>query len=104
MAQIRSVWNWKQEYLKPYNSIEQIIMSVLHQWFADGLSLDFEWQQDSFRTLLSFLADLNNAVVWMVSARPPITNSSSPLTKPLRIIPGELITISIKITFMFHIF
>ena len=25
-----------------------------------------------FRTLLSILADLNNAVVWMVSASPPL--------------------------------
>ena len=35
---------------------------------ADGLSLEFEWQQVSW-TLLSILAILNNAVVWMVSTR-----------------------------------
>ena len=30
------------------------------------------------RTLLSILAVLNNDVVWMVSTRPPTSNSSSP--------------------------
>ena len=33
------------------------------------------------RTLLSILAVLNNAVVWMVSTRPPTTKSSSPFSK-----------------------
>ena len=35
------------------------------------------------RILLSILADLSIVVIWMVSARPPISNSSNPLTKPL---------------------
>ena len=35
------------------------------------------------RTLLSILADLKNAVVLMVSFRPLISNSSSPLLNPL---------------------
>ena len=30
------------------------------------------------RTLLSILADLNYALVWMVYVRPPISNSSNP--------------------------
>ena len=34
-----------------------------------------------FKTLLSILAGLNNALVWMVSALPPIYNSSVPLPK-----------------------
>ena len=37
------------------------------------------------RTFLSILADLNNAIVWTVVARPPISNSSIPISKPLRI-------------------
>ena len=44
---------------------------------ADGLSLEFEWQQVS-RTLLSILAVLNNAVVWMVSTLPLTSKFSSP--------------------------
>ena len=35
------------------------------------------------RILLSILADLNNAVVWMVSNRYLISNSPSPFTNPL---------------------
>ena len=35
------------------------------------------------RTLLSILAVLDNAVVWMVSTRPPISKSSNPFSNPL---------------------
>ena len=35
------------------------------------------------KTLLSILADLNNAVVWMVTTRALISNSSRPFTNPL---------------------
>ena len=68
---------------------------------VDGLSLESEWQQVSS----SFhLTDFNNVVVWMVSARPPISNSFSPFTKPLGIVPSAPITIGITVTFMFHSF
>ena len=39
------------------------------------------------KTLLSILADLNNAVVWMVSTCSLISKSSSPFINPLRIVP-----------------
>ena len=55
-------------------------------------------------TLLSILVDLYNAVVWMVSARPLISKSSSPFTNPLGIVPLKRITICITVTFMFHSF
>ena len=55
-----------------------------------------------FRTLLSILADLNKALVWIVSTRPLISKSSCPCTKPLVIIPSAPITIGITITSMFH--
>ena len=70
---------------------------------ADGLSQESEGHQVS-RTLLRILVDLNHAVVWMISARPPISNSSSPLTKPLGIILSAPIKTRISITFMFHSF
>ena len=54
------------------------------------------------RTLLSIPADLNNAVVWMVSIRHLISKSSSPCTNPLMTIPRAPITISITVTFMFN--
>ena len=52
-------------------------------------------------TLLSILAELNS-VVWMVSARPPISNSSSPLTNLWEFVPSVEITIAITVTLMFH--
>ena len=41
------------------------------------------------RTLLSILAVLNNAVVWMVSTRPPTSKSSSPFHNPLVNVPNN---------------
>ena len=56
------------------------------------------------RTLLSMLAVLNNAFVWMVSTRPPISKSSSPFNNPLVTVPKAPITIGIIVTLMFHSF
>ena len=53
-------------------------------------------------TLLSVLADLNNAVVWMVSTCPIISKSSSPFNNPLMTVPRAPITIGINVTFMLH--
>ena len=47
------------------------------------------------RTLLSILAVLNNAVVWMVSTRPPTSKSSSPFSNPVVTVPNAPITIGI---------
>ena len=57
-----------------------------------------------YRTLLSILADLNNAVVWMVSIRPVISKSSCPCTNPLMTVPRTPITIGIIVTHMFYSF
>ena len=57
-----------------------------------------------FRTLLRILADLNNAVVWMVSIHPVISKSSSPFNNPLVTVLRVQIKIGIIVTFMFHIF
>ena len=56
------------------------------------------------RTLLPILAVLNNAVVWMVSTRPPTSKSSSPFSNPLVTLPKAPITIGTIVTFMFHSF
>ena len=66
-------------------------------------SLSDKFSQVS-RTLLSILADINNAVIWMVSTRPVISKSSSPCTNPLVTVPRAQITIGIIINFMFHRF
>ena len=54
------------------------------------------------RILLSILAVLNNALVWMVSIRPPTAKSSSPFSNPLVTVPNAPITIGIIVTCMFH--
>ena len=56
------------------------------------------------RTLLSILAVLNNAVVWVISTRPPTSKSSSPFSNPLVTVPNAPITIGIIVTCMFYSF
>ena len=51
---------------------------VFHWSLSDSKSLQVS------RTLLSILAVLKNAVVWMVSTRPPTSKSSSPFSNPFR--------------------
>ena len=72
-----------------------IIIIYLLEFFtsalADGLSLEFEWQQvssslQSESHLLSILAILNNAVVWMVSTHPPNSKSSCPFSNPFSLV------------------
>ena len=57
-----------------------------------------------FRTLLSILAVINNAVVWMVSTRSPTSKSSSPFSNPLVTVPKVTFTVGIIVTCMFHSF
>ena len=76
---------------------------VFHWSFSDSKSPQVS------RTLFSILAVLNNAVVWMVSTRPPTSKSSSPSNNPVPnnnpvTVPKAPITISIIFTFMFHSF
>ena len=56
------------------------------------------------RTLLSILADLIYAVVWIVFICPLISKSSNPFANPLGIVPSAPITIGITVIFMFHSF
>ena len=69
------------------------VRQTLHQSFSD-----------STRIVLSILANLNNAVVLMVSTRPPISKSSSHFINPSVTVPRAPITIGINVTFMFHSF
>ena len=56
------------------------------------------------KTRLRILAVLSNAVVWIVSTRPPTSKSSRPFNNPLVIVPNAPITIGTIVTFMFHSF
>ena len=71
---------------------------VFHWGLSDSMS------PQVFRTLLSILSVLNNAVVWMVSTRPPTSKSSSPFSNPLVTVPNAPITIGIIVTCIFHSF
>ena len=68
---------------------------VSHWSLGDSQSLQV------YRTLLSILADLNNAVVWMVSTRLLISKSSSRCNNPLVTVKRAPITIGIIVIFMF---
>ena len=56
------------------------------------------------RTLFSILAVFNNAVIWMVSTRPPTSKSPRPFNYPLVIVPKAPITIGTIVTLIFHSF
>ena len=70
--------------------------------FHWGLSDSKSPQVSSAR--LRILAVLSNAVVWIVSTRPPTSKSSRPFNNPLAIVPKAPITIGTIVTFMFHSF
>ena len=53
-------------------------------------------------TLLSMLADLNNAV-WISTVHSPISNSSHDLTKSLQILPSASVEICTNVTLVFNI-
>ena len=71
---------------------------------ADGFLLDLN-DINSYhvtRTLLSILANLNNAVVSMFFTHSLISKSNSPCINPLVTVPSVTIKIGITVTFMFH--
>ena len=54
------------------------------------------------KTRLSILTVLNNAVLWIVSTRPPTSKSSSPFNNPLVTVLRTPITIGTIVTLIFH--
>ena len=71
---------------------------VLHWSLSDSKS------PQVFRTRLRILAVLSNAVIWIVSTRPPTSKSSRLFNNPFVIVPNAPITIGTIVTFMFHSF
>ena len=71
---------------------------VLHWSLSDSKSPQVS------RTRLRILAVLSNAVVWIVSTRPPTSKSSRSFNNALVIVPNAPITIGTIGTFMFHSF
>ena len=73
---------------------------VFHWSLSDSKS-----PSQAFRTLFSILAVLRNAVIWIVSTRPPTSKSSKqPFNYPLIIVPKAPITIGTNVTYMFDNF
>ena len=81
----------------------EVFTSTLTDGFSHGVVSDSKSPQVS-RIRLRILAVLSNAVVWIVSTRPPTSKSSRPLNNPLVIVPNAPIIISTIVTFMFHCF
>ena len=71
---------------------------VFHWSLSDSKSPQVSW------TLLSILAVLNNAVVFMVSTRLPTSKPSSLFNNPLVTVPKAPITIGTIVTLIFHNF
>ena len=71
---------------------------VFHWSFSDSKSPQVS------TTRLRILAVFSNAVVWIVSTRPPNSKSSRPFNNPLVIVSNAPITIGTIVTFMFHRF
>ena len=71
---------------------------AFHWSLSDTKSPQVSW------TRLRILAVLSNAVVWIVSTRPPTSKSSRPFNYHLVIVPNAPITIGTIVTFMFHSF
>ena len=71
---------------------------VFHWSFSDSKSPQVS------RTRLRILAVLSNAVVWIVSTRPPTSKSFRPFKNPLVIVPKAPITSGTIVTFMCYSF
>ena len=71
---------------------------ISHRSLSDSKSPQVFW------TLVSILANLNNAVVWMVSICPLIFKSSNARTDPLVHVPRVPITIGITVSLILHSF
>ena len=90
--------------------VRMVILPLVSFFFPLVLTGGFHWGLSSCmsplvsRTPLSVMAYHNNAVIWIVLVRPPISNSSSFLSKPLRIVSSGPITTAITITFRSHNF
>ena len=90
--------------------IIMIIISLLAIFYHRRYLMDFHWSlSDSkspqiARNLLIILANFKNAVNWIVSIRPPISNSFRPLSKNLETVPSAPIKIGTTVNLKFYKF
>ena len=86
-------------YLTPLEFFTSVLANGFFHW-----SLSDSKSSQVSRTRLRILAVLSNAVIWIVSTRPPTSKSSRPFNNPLVIVPKAKITIVTIVTFMIHSF
>ena len=89
--------------MSPYSLLWDFVLHQLTLVVSQWSLRDSKSPQVS-RTLLSILAGLSNAVVWVVSTCPLISKSSSFLSNPLGIIQNAPTTVGITFIFMFDRF
>ena len=93
-----------QSCLVPYSIIIIRVFPIsISRWFFHWSLSDNKSPQVS-RTLLSILAVLNDAVVWVDPTRRLTSKSSSSFSNPLVSVPNAPITIGIIVNCMFHSF
>ena len=87
-------------YYNYYFTLLRVFHTSVSWWFFTRI-----WVTTSLlKSPLLFLADVNNAVVWMISTRLFISKSSSPCTNRLVTVPSAIITTGITVTLLFHSF
>ena len=83
-----------------------IIILLLESFLYQGELMVFNWSVSKFPLVLMILlsnqTDLNDAVVWIISSRPPVFYYFNLLIKSLETVPSALIAIGISFTFMVH--
>ena len=82
-----------------FYSLEFFTLMVFHWSLSDSKSLQVSRTR---LRILANLSNLSNAVVWIVSTRPPTSKSSRPFNNPLAIVPKAPIIIGTIVIFMFH--
>ena len=104
---------WSVCMLKSHRSLcESLLLLLLLLLFSlrvfhvsfNWWSFTGVWVTASFLKSPELFSVFNNAVVWMVSTRPPTSKSASPFSNPLVTVPNAPITIGIIVTCMFHSF
>ena len=95
--------NYYYYYYYYYYLLIRVFHISFSWWSSTGVWVIASHFQVS-NTLLGILVVLNNAVVWIVSTRPPTSKSSTPFNNLLVTVPKTPITIGIIVTFMFHSF
>ena len=121
---ISGPWNWYQLNLHQIQLISTSLMLYSFFQFSSQVQLlftllevshqywlmVFHWSMSDSkspqvsRTLLSIMAHLRYAVIWIVSTRLPSSKSSRPFNNPLVIVSKAPITIGTLVPFMFNSF